>query len=235
MLKERIPIAKEGIPFWGIAAFFTLIFAILNWQIPAGIALAGFLFIFYFFRDPERIIPQDTDHTISFVSPADGRIVDIQQDESLDTFNLTGCIRISIFMNVFDVHVNRSPISGVVQRISYSEGRFLAADQNRAMLENEKNAILLCMENGIQCSIVQVAGLIARRIICWAEQGDHLKKGQRIGLIRFGSRVDVYIPGECRISVRKGQKVIAGQTVLAVLAVSATPDVSDLQDPVQKG
>lgn len=222
MLHERIPIAKEGIPFWGIAAFFALIFAILNWQIPAGIALAGFLFIFYFFRDPERVVPQDTDHSISFVSPADGRIVDIQQNESLDTFNLTGCIRISIFMNVFDVHVNRSPASGVVQRIAYSEGRFLPADRNMAMLKNEKNAILLCMENGIQYSIVQVAGLIARRIVCWAEQGDYLKKGQRIGLIRFGSRVDVYIPGACCINIQNGQKVVAGQTVLATLIISDT-------------
>lgn len=221
MLHERIPIAKEGIPFWGTAAFFALIFAILNWQIPAGIALAGFLFIFYFFRDPERVTPQDTSHTISFVSPADGRIVDIQQHTSLETFDLTGCIRISIFMNVFDVHVNRSPVSGVVQRIFYSEGRFLPADRDRAMLENEKNAILLCMENGIQCSIVQVAGLIARRIVCWAEEGDHVKKGQRIGLIRFGSRVDIYIPGTCCICVRKGQKVIAGQTVLATLDILA--------------
>jgi len=149
MLQERIPIAKEGIPFWGTAAFFALIFAILNWQIPAGIALAGFLFIFYFFRDPERVTPQDIGSTISFVSPADGRIVDIQQNASLDAFNLTGYTRISIFMNVFDVHVNRSPVSGVVQRISYSEGRFLPADRHRAMLENEKNAILLCTENGI--------------------------------------------------------------------------------------
>lgn len=222
MLHERIPIAKEGIPFWGTAAFFAVIFAILNWQIPAGIALAGFLFIFYFFRDPERVVPQDTDHSISFVSPADGRIVDIQQNESFDTFNLTGCIRISIFMNVFDVHVNRSPVSGVVQRIFYSEGGFLPADRNRAMLENEKNAILLCMENGIQCSIVQVAGLIARRIVCWAEQGDHLKKGQRIGLIRFGSRVDVYVPGTCSINIKNGQKVVAGQTVLAT---SNIPDI----------
>ncbi len=219
MLQERIPIAKEGIPFWGTAAFFTIIFAILDWQIPAGIALAGFLFIFYFFRDPERVTPQDTDHTINFVSPADGRIVDIQQNASLEIFNLTGFIRISIFMNIFDVHVNRSPVSGVVQRICYNEGRFLPADRNMAMLENEKNAILLCMENGIQCSIVQVAGLIARRIVCWTEAGDHIKKGQRIGLIRFGSRVDVYIPGTCCVCVSKGRKVIAGQTVLATLDV----------------
>lgn len=220
MLHERIPIAKEGIPFWGTAAFFAVIFAILNWQIPAGIALAGFLYIFYFFRDPERVTPQDTSHTISFVSPADGRIVDIQQNASLDAFNLTGYTRISIFMNLFDVHVNRSPVSGVVQRISYSEGRFLPADRHRAMLENEKNAILLCTENGIQCSMVQVAGLIARRIVCWAEEDDCIKKGQRIGLIRFGSRVDLYVPGSCHICAEINQKVVAGQTVLAILKVS---------------
>ncbi|MDA8161499.1 MAG: phosphatidylserine decarboxylase family protein [Desulfobacteraceae bacterium] len=212
MHSKKIPVSREGAPFIGLFSLASVVFAALDWAMPAVASLVAAAFALYFFRDPERVIPAG-DNLI--VSPADGRVIEIKHG-SEGSLQGAGVIRISIFMNIFNVHVNRSPISGSVARIDYKEGAFWAADKGRAVLENERNAVLLRTVDGFECTVVQVAGLIARRIVCWAEEGDVFKKGERFGLIRFGSRLDVYLPKDVQILTGKGQRVLAGQTVLAL-------------------
>ena len=212
MLGKKIPVATEGAPFIGLLALASIVFAILNWPVTAVASLAATAFVLYFFRDPERVVPNGDDFV---VSPADGRVIEVKA-ASEGSLQGSEVIRVSIFMNIFNVHVNRAPISGSVARIEYKEGTFWAADKNRAVVENERNSLLLVSDNGFECTVVQVAGLIARRIVCWAEEGDSLKRGERFGLIRFGSRLDVYLPKDVPVLVRKGQRVLAGQTVLAL-------------------
>ncbi|HID96628.1 MAG TPA: phosphatidylserine decarboxylase family protein [Thermodesulfobacteriaceae bacterium] len=211
MLPQRIPVAREGVPFILISALAAVIFALLNWEISAVTALAVTAFVLYFFRDPERIVPCEPGLVLS---PADGRIIEIA-DSSDASLQGDSVRRISIFMNVFNVHVNRAPISGTVEQISYSSGSFFPADKKKAMLKNEQNALLLKGGDGFQVTVIQIAGLVARRIVCWAETGDNIRQGRRFGMIRFGSRLDVYIPDDAEILVHKGQKVQAGQSVLA--------------------
>lgn len=206
----RIPVALEGTPFILFAAFATLIAALLNNQAAAVIGLAVTTFTLYFFRDPSRVVPDDA---TALVSPADGRIILIEQVVD-DCYLQARVQKISIFMNVFDVHVNRVPFAGLVEKIVYSPGKFYSADSPRAGLENETCAVLLDGGQGRRMAFVQMAGLIARRIVCWAEKGDLLSKGSRFGLIRFGSRVDLYLPLELRLEVAMGQRVKAGQTIL---------------------
>jgi phosphatidylserine decarboxylase len=164
-------------------------------------ALAGFCL--YFFRDPDREIPQGP----YAVSPADGKVISIVPQNG----NLT---RISIFLNVFDVHVNRTPISGVVRDVYYKPGKFLVASHEAAATENEQNTLVV-EGDGAKVIFRQVAGLIARRIVCWKKPGDRVQAGERIGLIKFGSRVDVYLGSEWDVLVRVGQRVSAGSSVLA--------------------
>ena len=177
----HIPVALEGTPFILFAAFATLIAALLG-KGPAAVAgLAVTAFVLYFFRDPSRVVPDDES---VMVSPADGRVILVDQVED-DHYLHTTVQKISIFMNVFDVHVNRAPFGGTVERIVYEPGRFYSADSPRAALENETCAVILDAGLGRRLAFVQMAGLIARRIICWAEKGDSLAKGSRFGLIRF--------------------------------------------------
>lgn len=206
----RIPVALEGAPFILFAAFTTLIAALLKQESTALIALAGTAFVLYFFRDPSRLVPDDE---AALVSPADGRIILIEQVVD-DRYLQTSVHKVSIFMNVFDVHVNRTPYAGTVEKIVYAPGRFYSADSNRAALENETCAVVLDAGQGRRMAFVQMAGLIARRIICWTEKGDTLTKGERFGMIRFGSRVDLYLPLEMRLEVKKGQRVKAGESVI---------------------
>lgn len=206
----RIPVALEGTPFILFAAFATLIAALLNQPGTALLGLAATAFVLYFFRDPARLVPADEN---ALVSPADGRIILVEQITD-DHYLQANVQKISIFMNVFDVHVNRVPLAGTVEKIVYEPGRFYAADSTKAALENETCAVLLNAGQGRRLAFVQMAGLIARRIICWAEQGDVLTKGSRYGLIRFGSRVDLYLPLDLRLEVKKGQRVKAGETVI---------------------
>jgi len=211
MIAAQIPVAKEGIPFFGFTAFVTLVFAMIDWVIPAVIALVITAFVLYFFRDPERVVP----HAPGLVvSPADGKVIEIAEraEGSLQGDDVR---RISIFMNIFNVHVNRVPIGGEVKDIQYTQGGFLPADRKKALIRNERNALLIQADDGIKVTVVQVAGIIARRIVCWAEVSDNLKRGERFGLIRFGSRLDVYVPRHLNIVVKKGDKVLAGQSVLA--------------------
>jgi len=203
-------VAKEGIPFIGMSALATVVLAVLQLKIAALLCLAFTGFILYFFRDPERIVPTGAD---LITSPADGKVIEIVRDQE-PYFSGDPSIRISIFMNVFNCHVNRAPIHGRIIDIRYREGRFLSANMKRAMLENEQAAILLEDPKGRKVTVVQVAGLIARRIVCWAESGDELQMGQRYGMIRFGSRLDVYLPEDTKVIVERGQYVVAGQSIL---------------------
>ncbi len=213
MLTPKIPIAKEGYPFIGSAVFITLLFAIFRYQSLTLVSLAISFFILYFFRDPERFTPAEGDVVIS---PADGRIILVEKIFD-DRFFQEYVQKISIFMNVFNVHVNRSPINGSVDEIIYTPGTFYSADTDHGGLKNENCASIIKADTGRKIAVVQVAGLIARRIICWLEPQDKVKQGQRFGLIRFGSRVDLYIPGTIEITVSKGQVVRAGETILGRL------------------
>jgi len=213
MLTPQIPVAREGYPFIGFAAFSTLVAALLGLVVPALILLAATTFILCFFRDPERFTPSLED---TLISPADGKVLLVKQVDD-DKFTGGRACKISIFMNVFNVHVNRVPISGTVDKVIYTPGKFYSADSEKGALQNEYCATLLTTTSGKTLACVQVAGLIARRIVCWLEAGDAVTGGRRFGLIRFGSRVDLYLPPDTEIAVQPGQKVRAGETILGHL------------------
>ena len=213
MISPKIPIAKEGYPFLGSAVLITLIVAILGYRFLTLVSLLVSLFILYFFRDPERFTPGETD---SLICPADGKVILIEKIFD-DRFFKEYVHKVSIFMNIFDVHVNRIPLTGKVERILYTPGTFYSADTDHGGLMNENCATIITSEAGRKIAVVQVAGLIARRIVCWLEREDKVQQGDRFGLIRFGSRVDLYIPGSLQISIKKGQIVRAGETILGQL------------------
>ncbi|CAJ54830.1 Phosphatidylserine decarboxylase [Lawsonia intracellularis PHE/MN1-00] len=210
MGKTNLGIDQEGFPYIAIFAFSSLIFAILGWWLLAVLCLIGTIFCGHFFRDPERIIP--TEANIA-VSPADGKIIRIEPRQDPISGESHTCI--SIFMNICNVHVNRSPIKGQIEAIQYVQGHFLNASLDKAAKENEHCSYLLRDQDGKQWVVVQIAGLIARRIVCRTKEGDILNRGERFGIIRFGSRVDLYLPEEYTPTVNLGNKVIAGETILA--------------------
>ena len=191
-----------------------LLYFLTPWPLSAT-ALLLTLFIMYFFRDPDRKsqVPQG-----AILSPADGKIIDVRAVRSDENPLQEPAIKISIFMSVFDVHVNRIPVDGTVTRISYHPGRFFAANLDKASSDNESNRVLLEARDGRKILVIQIAGLIARRIACWVEETDAVRAGQRFGLIRFGSRVEVFAPEPTRTAVKTGQRVRAGQTILGYLA-----------------
>ena len=206
-------IAKEGWPFLagtllisGLVAYF----AGWAWSLPFWLAT---LFVVQFFRDPPRTVPDDPR---ALVSPADGRIVSV--GKARDPWLEREALKVSVFMNVFNVHSNRSPVDGEVRQRWYHAGSFLNAALDKASLENERNALWLRTASGQDVTCVQIAGLIARRILCYVEAGAGLARGQRYGFIRFGSRVDVYLPLDAEIKVAIGDKVSAAESVLARLA-----------------
>lgn len=216
-------IHPEGRKFGLIAVAASLVMAFMAWETLAWPLAFLSLGVFAFFRDPERVVPQDPR---SIVSPADGLVSLIMQVEppaelqGLDAAGEGGLppgpvTRVSIFMSVFDVHINRSPIGGVVRRVVYIPGKFMNADLDKASDENERQHILVERADGTMIGFTQIAGLVARRIVPFVKPGDLLAAGQRVGLIRFGSRVDVYLPAGTDSKVLVGQKVIAGETVLA--------------------
>jgi len=166
--------------------------------------------VLQFFRDPARVIPQDPN---AVLSPADGRIVVV--GKAHDPYANREALKISVFMNVFNVHSNRAPVDGKIEKVDYFPGQFVNADLDKASTENERNALVITAANGATVSCVQVAGLIARRILCYVDAGDVLARGQRYGFIRFGSRVDVYLPLSAQPKVAVGDKVSATETVLA--------------------
>lgn len=206
-------IAREGWPFIGVTLAAALLVQFMTgwaWALPLWLA---FVFCVQFFRDPARPIPGDAK---SILSPADGRIVAIEPVR--DPWLNRDALKLSVFMNVFNVHSNRSPVDGEVRQRWYHPGKFVNADLDKASTENERNALWLRTATGQDVTCVQVAGLIARRILCYVEAGAPLKRGQRYGFIRFGSRVDLYLPPDTRIKVAIGDKVRASATILAELS-----------------
>ena len=207
----RIPIAKDGYMFILPLAVLTGIFWALSWLWVTGLFAGLFLFVTWFFRDPERSIPEDPN---AIVSAGDGRVVEIVQEK--DPLLDGVYTRVSVFLNVFNVHVNRVPIAGKIQATRYNPGKFLNAASHKASLDNEQSAILL--NNGhVSILVKQIAGLIARRIVCWAEEGDEYQRGQRFGLIRFGSRVDIFLPEGTDIKVEIGDIVSGGSSIIGHL------------------
>ncbi len=206
-------VAREGWPFLAVAAALTVAvwrFEGLAWSLPLW---AVTLFVLQFFRDPPRAVPADAG---AVVSPADGRIVRVAAVR--DPFDDRESLLISVFMNVFNVHSNRAPVDGTIERIDYRAGSFVNADLDKASTANERNAMLLRLSSGERVTVVQVAGLVARRILCHVRAGDGLRRGERYGFIRFGSRVDVYLPPSARPRVAVGDVVYATTTTLADLA-----------------
>jgi len=212
--QTAFPIAKPGYPLIYAAAFITLVLAVLELTPLALIALLAALSICWFFRDPDRVVPRSEN---AVVSPADGKIVVAGSVEG-GPLGEGRCAKISIFMTVFDVHVNRIPHEGTISKIDYRPGEFIPADRSRASRDNEQNAVFIDTSGGRQLCVVQVAGLIARRIICGIQAGDALSRGQRYGMICFGSRLDVYLPADTTLKVEVGDRVEAGSTILGYLS-----------------
>ncbi|WP_035256595.1 phosphatidylserine decarboxylase family protein [Desulfatirhabdium butyrativorans] len=205
------PIDPAGYAFIGAGAFITAVFALLSAPTPAIVFMILTLFVCFFFRDPDRLVPAEEN---AIVSPADGKIIAIAPTTE-SPFGPGDWVRISIFMSIFNVHVNRVPYTGKIETIDYFPGKFVSAHLDKASTDNERNAILMKTEEGFHIGWMQIAGLIARRIICRIQPGDGVQKGQRFGVICFGSRVDTYLPGNAIISIAAGEHVKAGATVIA--------------------
>ena len=207
----KIPLAKDGFIFILPLLIITVLMFLISFYWTTAIFGLGFLFVTWFFRDPERRIPNEPN---VIVSPADGKITEIVTEN--EPINGKLCKRVTIFLSVFNVHVNRVPIGGTIEDIRYNPGKFLAAFNPKASMDNEQNIILI--HNGKTNILVkQIAGLIARRIVCWPKKGDHYETGQRYGLIRFGSRVDILLPEDVKLSVACGERVSGGQSVIGYL------------------
>ena len=208
-----IPIVKEGLPFVAAAGTPAVAAGVLGWTGIAAVFGAVALFTAWFFRNPKRSAPT-SDRAV--VAPGDGKIVEICE-ESEPRFLKDKSVRISIFLNIFDVHVNRIPCDGTVEQVAYQPGRFLVASRPEATLQNEQNALLIQAVRGAKVLCVQIAGLLARRIVCWVTPGETVACGERFGLIRFGSRMDVYLPVGTKVNVKVGDHVKGGETLLGEL------------------
>ena len=205
-------VAKEGYPFILSAAVLALVAYAVGWK-GSGLLLGFFALTFLgFFRDPDRVPP---DGQGLILSPADGRIVEIR--EMTEETSGNRATRVSIFLSLFDVHINRSPVQGLVEQVEYRSGEFLAAFKEAASEKNERNMLRIRDAEGRVFGVVQVAGLLARRIVCYVTEGDSLLRAQRFGLIMFGSRVDLFLPQGVELAVIEGQKVKGGRTVIGRL------------------
>jgi phosphatidylserine decarboxylase len=202
--------AKEGHPFFIPMVLLTVILGILGWRVWMTLGILLSLFIAYFFRNPRREIPSLQN---VILSPADGRVVHVGECEE-NRFLKEKALKVSIFMSLFDVHLNRAPVSGTILAKNYIPGRFLMANVEKSSLLNEQNAMVLETEDRYKILLVQIAGFVARRIVCYAKAGDTLRKGQIFGLIRFGSRVDLYLPPQVKPIVRVGQHVKGGESII---------------------
>jgi phosphatidylserine decarboxylase len=209
----RIPVARQGAPIIALGLGLAVLFGWLGSRI--GLSLAGLFAIFAtsFFRDPERVSPSGKG---AILAPADGRVL-LVEEQGNGPGGTERTLKISIFMSVFNCHVNRIPLEGVIEAIDYRPGKFFAAHQDRASRQNEQNILRLKLERGDHLTVVQIAGLIARRIVCWVRSGDRVNAGDRFGLIQFGSRVDLYLPLDTRITLKRGDRTKAGLTVVGYL------------------
>ncbi|MCL4675191.1 MAG: phosphatidylserine decarboxylase [Pararhodobacter sp.] len=209
------PVHREGYPFIGIFAAVTLVLFLI-WQPLGWIGVILTVWCYYFFRDPDRHTPQRAG---LLISPADGVISLIEPAVPPVELNMgdAAMMRVSVFMNVFNCHVNRTPIAGTISAVSYRPGKFLNASLDKASVDNERNSVAIEMADGRKIAVVQIAGLVARRIVCDVKPGDVLETGERFGMIRFGSRLDVYLPDGVHPLVSLGQTMVAGESVLADL------------------
>jgi phosphatidylserine decarboxylase len=209
------PMHPEGYKFVGIFAAITLVLFLI-WEPLGWIGVGLTVWCYYFFRDPKRMVPQGAG---LIVSPADGVISLIERAVPPAELGMgpEALLRVSVFMNVFNCHVNRAPVQGTVGAMSYRPGKFFNASLDKASSDNERNSLRLDLADGRQIAVVQIAGLVARRIMWWVDEGQGLRTGERFGLIRFGSRVDVYLPEGVTPQVALGQNMVAGETVMAVL------------------
>jgi phosphatidylserine decarboxylase len=208
-----VPFAKEGFPFIGAAAGATLLTAWLGWM-PVALLAAGLtIFVSWFFRNPARDIPEGPGLVLS---PGDGKVNAIEE-EFEPRYLKDRSFRITIFLNVFDVHINRIPCEGVIEDVQYQPGLFLVASKPEATIKNEQNALMIKAAGGAKVLCVQVAGLIARRIVCWVSPKERAKLGERFGLIRFGSRMDTFLPIGTKLRVAVGDRVKGGATILGDL------------------
>lgn len=205
----RLPVAREGLPFILIGAAAALLLWVLGLNLTAFIAGVLTAFVVFFFRDPERIPPSGRELVLS---PADGRILEVRNIEGHDNPLGEPAVKVSIFMSVFNVHVNRIPVDGVVEEIRYHPGKFFSANLDKASFDNERNLVILKTVDSRRIVVTQVAGLVARRIVCYLSEGEGVAAGQRFGLIRFGSRLELLLPADASISVRKGDAAKAGVT-----------------------
>ncbi|MGD9847257.1 MAG: phosphatidylserine decarboxylase [Variibacter sp.] len=225
---QFVPIHREGYPFIGAFAALTVILFLLSTPLGyLGLLLTGWCT--YFFRDPPRVTPIRAG---AVISPADGTVSNVAAAVpplELD-LGVRPLPRVSIFMSVFDCHVNRTPVTGRIERIVYRAGKFINADLDKASEDNERNGFVIATADG-RVGVVQIAGLIARRIVCFVHEGEQLAAGERIGLIRFGSRVDVYLPEGTRILAAEGQTAVAGETVIAQMNTAP----SSVQDGYRVG
>ena len=208
---SRLPLAREGYPLMGGAAAVTLVLFLIGWVIPAVLALALTVFIVSFFRDPERTPPNGPG---LIVSPADGRVIKVARIQDNRFLNSDATL-VSIFMSPLNVHVNRSPATGRVVDTRYNPGKYFRAFADKASLDNEQNAVLLEDEQGRRLCFVQIAGFLARRIVCYLRPGMAIERGQRYGMIMFGSRADIYLPLAAQVRVNVGDRARGGLTVIA--------------------
>ena len=201
-------IIKEGIPFIIPLGAAVLIAFFTGFMWVSGLLFLFTFFTAWFFRNPERTVP---DNPVQIISPADGKVIRVEEVNSKEQPGQS-FKKVSIFMNVFNVHVNRIPCSGEVLAIHYKPGKFLSANLDKASALNERNIVMIRTDDGREIITIQIAGLIARRIVCWLKEGSKVKKGERFGLIRFGSRVEVYLPLSSTLLVKSGDRVRAGET-----------------------
>ena len=218
------PMHPEGRKFIGMFVLITFILFLI-WEVLGWIGIGLTIWCYYFFRDPERVTPKKVG---LIISPADGIVSLIEKAVPPPELGMAdeALTRVSVFMSVFNCHVNRAPIAGQITEIAYRPGKFFNASLDKASVDNERNSLSIKMDDGRQIAVVQIAGLVARRIICFSAKGDKIQTGERFGLIRFGSRLDVYLPDGTDPMVQLGQTMIAGETVIGDLNAS---------DPVQTG
>ena len=213
-IDNTLPVAREGFPFIASGMVLTCLFFVFHLPLLGVLFCLLTLFTVYFFRDPARSTRIEQKGVFA---PADGKIVRVTPLENPAEGADERLLKVSVFMSLFDVHVNRIPVAGKISTVTYHPGRFLAANLDKASEQNERNTVTLLTDEGRKIVFVQVAGLIARRIACWVKQGDEVQTGQRFGLIRFGSRLDIYLPGASRVIAVPGQKVRAGETLIGYL------------------
>jgi len=210
---HRWPIVVEGIPFLIPSLMVTVFFGFMGLKILLFLGILWTIFVALFFRNPSRRIPSIEQ---AILSPADGRIVQIDHCDENNFLN-DKAIKVSIFMSLFDVHLNRAPISGKVLKVNHRPGKFFMANKDKASQFNEQNAILIENEERVKILLVQIAGILARRIVCYLKPGDLLRKGEIFGMIRFGSRVDLYIPTNVKLTVKLGEYVKAGESIIGYI------------------